>query len=126
MNEPATKAGAAVVVIDDSLIMRRLLEAILEKAGRAVHAFESGAQALARLAELRPSIVLLDACLPDVDGPTVLAEIRRLGGERPPAVVFVTGLAEAELPAADGYVAKPFTPARVMDAIAAVEEARFS
>lgn len=113
-----------IVVIDDSLVIRRLLEAVLVRAGREVHAFERGADALQRIDTLRPSVILLDAMLPDMDGAAVHDELRRRHGAAAPPVVFVSGLDAAELPPADGYVQKPFTPARVLDAVARAERAQ--
>jgi DNA-binding response OmpR family regulator len=114
-----------IVVIDDSLVIRRLVEAILTRAGREVLAFESAGDALAQVgATVAPSVVLLDALLPDMDGAAVLGELRRRHGDRMPPVVFVSGLDAAELPPADGYVQKPFTPARLLAAVEAAETAR--
>lgn len=113
-----------IVVIDDSLVIRRLLEAVLVRAGRVVHVFERGADALQRIDTLRPSVILLDAMLPDMDGAAVHDELRRRHGAAAPPVVFVSGLDAAELPPADGYVQKPFTPARVLDAVARAERAQ--
>ncbi|MDO8186629.1 response regulator [Conexibacter sp. JD483] len=115
-----------IVVIDDSLVIRRLVETILTRAGREVHAYANAADALARLgdgAQPAPSVVLLDALLPDMDGAAVHAELKRRHGAATPPVVFVSGLAREELPPADGYVHKPFTPERLLAAVAAAEEA---
>lgn len=124
-----------IVVIDDSLVTRRLVETILTRAGREVHAFASAGEALARIGDdgargergrggrLTPSVVLLDALLPDMDGADVHAELKRRHGAAAPPIVFVSGLGEEELPPADGYVRKPFTPERLLAAVAAAEEA---
>lgn len=110
-------------MVDDSLIMRRLLEAILTRAGRAVQSFETGGEALAQLdAAAPPALVLLDAMLPDMNGADVHREIRQRHGAGAPPVVFVTGTPAADLPSADGYIPKPFTPSTVLAAIADVEQ----
>jgi CheY-like chemotaxis protein len=113
-----------IVVIDDSLVIRRLMEAILTRAGREVHAFERASDALAQVCEtVTPSVVLLDALLPDMDGAAVLEELHRRHGSGTPPVVFVSGLDAGELPSADGYLQKPFTPARLLAAVEAAETA---
>lgn len=110
-------------MIDDSLIMRRLLETILTRAGREVVSFETGTDALAHLAKTGtpPALVLLDAMLPDMDGAAVHREIQQRHGDAAPPVVFVSGLPAEELPPADGYIAKPFTPSGVLATIEDVE-----
>lgn len=113
-----------VVVVDDSLAMRRLLELILTGAGRTVHTFETATDALAQIPALRPAILLLDAMLPDMDGATLHAALLERLGDASPPVIFISGLERDELPPADGYVRKPFTPDQVLAAIAATEAAR--
>lgn len=114
-----------IVVIDDSLVIRRLVEAILTRAGREVEAFATAGDALARLGDPDGvALVLLDAMLPDMDGAAVHAELTRRHGAAAPPVVFVSGLEQGDLPQAAGYVHKPFTPERLLAAVAAAEKAR--
>lgn len=80
-----------------------------------MHSFEvcgeaqDGKEAIAKVVELKPDIVLLDINMPVMDGITAAAEIRRLA----PAtkIVFLTlhdtaALREHTRPLADGFVAK--------------------
>lgn len=119
---PADTTGE-IVVIDDSLIMRSLLETILTRAGRTVRSFGTGGDALAQLdaAGTPPALVLLDAMLPDMDGTAVHDAIKRRLGDAAPPVVFVSGTPADELPQADGYLAKPFTPSAVLAVVEAAE-----
>jgi two-component system chemotaxis response regulator CheB len=104
-----------VLVVDDSVVIRRLLsEAIardpaLEVVGTASH----GGIALKKLSTLSPDIVTMDIEMPEMDGLTALAEIRKLDRKLP--VVMVSSLTErgavATLDAlalgATDYIAKP-------------------
>ncbi|MFI2205482.1 response regulator [Streptomyces sp. NPDC020192] len=68
-----------VVVVDDEALVRSGFQLILNAADDIeVVATVSGADAVARVREERPDVVLLDIRMPDVDGLTVLREVRTL------------------------------------------------
>lgn len=78
-----------VLVVDDEALIRTGFQHILGAAGDIdVVAAVPGGQAVRTVRELRPDVVLLDIRMPDVDGLTVLAELRRL--DRPPVVAMLT------------------------------------
>ncbi|MFD8572904.1 response regulator [Streptomyces sp. NPDC057694] len=78
-----------VLVVDDEALVRTGFTHILDATdGVEVVAAVSGGQALPSVRELDPDVVLLDIRMPDVDGLTVLAELRRL--ESPPVVAMLT------------------------------------
>jgi len=110
-----------VLIADDEPIARQILrehvEAIpsLELAGEA----STGAEALARILDLRPDIVLLDLQMPELDG---LAVVRSLSGDRRPQIIFVTAYEKHALEAFDvgavDYLLKPVRRERLEKAIA--------
>lgn len=65
-----------VVVVEDEEEVRAVWVEALEEAGYAVHGFAVGADALARLSELRPDLILLDMMMPGMDGYEFLARLR--------------------------------------------------
>ncbi|GGZ40938.1 response regulator [Streptomyces poonensis] len=78
-----------VLVVDDEALIRTGVQRILD----CVHDIEvtaavPGGQALRAAQEARPDVVLLDIRMPDVDGLTVLASLRRL--PHPPVVAMLT------------------------------------
>ncbi|WP_353943734.1 response regulator transcription factor [Streptomyces sp. HUAS MG91] len=78
-----------VLVVDDEALVRTGFTHILDATGGIeVVAAVSGGQAVSSVRELEPDVVLLDIRMPDVDGLTVLAELRRL--ENPPVVAMLT------------------------------------
>lgn len=78
-----------VLVVDDEALIRMGFQHILDAAdGIQAVAAVSGSQALQAVQELRPDVVLLDIRMPDVDGLTVLQDIRRLPA--PPVVAMLT------------------------------------
>ncbi|MFF2513925.1 response regulator [Streptomyces sp. NPDC058086] len=80
-----------VLVVDDEDLIRKGFQHILDAAQDIeVAAAVPGSQALQATRELCPDVVLLDIRMPDVDGLTVLAGLRRL--PHPPVVAMLTTL----------------------------------
>ena len=84
--------------------------------------FENGASFFLALEQVKPSLVILDIMLPDMDGYTILSKIRELDERLPVIIVsaksdeisFVKGLNKG----ADDYMAKPFS---IMELLARVK-----
>ena len=120
-----------VLVVDDDPSIRLVLRVELTAEGYDVVEAADGAEALARIDEWSPSVVLLDLMMPGVDGWEVL---RALEGKEEPPVIVISALATEEglhvaqalgLGAID-YVAKPFEPGHLVsliDAILRVDQA---
>ncbi|WP_151476375.1 response regulator [Streptomyces albicerus] len=78
-----------VLVVDDEALIRTGFKHILDSADDIeVVAAVPGGQAVRTVRELCPEVVLLDIRMPDVDGLTVLADLRRL--PQPPVVAMLT------------------------------------
>ncbi len=85
-----------VLVVDDDVTIRFLACEALEYAGFAIEEAESGKEALTAFERLRPSIVLLDVMMPEMDGFETCVKLRQLpGGDRTP-VILLTGLDDEE------------------------------
>ncbi len=69
-------AKVQALVVDDDDRLRETLVAVLESAGYVAASAASGAEALDRLPELRPDIILLDMLMPGIDGFEFLARLR--------------------------------------------------
>lgn len=114
-----------ILHVDDDAEMRDLIALCLATAeDMTLTSLDSGPAALEHLkAAPPPHLILLDVCMPEMDGPATLAALRGLDGLAETPVVFLTGrTAEHEcaryraLGAAD-VIAKPFDPARLADDI---------
>ncbi|MEW2464251.1 response regulator transcription factor [Streptomyces sp. NPDC046994] len=78
-----------VLVVDDEALIRTGFTHILDAADDIqVVAAVPGGEAVRAVHELRPDLVLLDIRMPDVDGLTILAEVRRM--QDPPVVAMLT------------------------------------
>lgn len=118
-------SGIRVVVIEDDLDMRNLLEAVLHQSGYGVFTAADGRTGIELVRSKQPDVVTVDAGLPDLDGMEVLRQIREFSCTR---VVMLTGRTHAvdqavalEAGAAD-YIVKPFRPREVRARIAALLE----
>jgi two-component system, cell cycle response regulator DivK len=113
-----------VAVVEDNPDNRLLLQALLEELYE-VQEYETGTDAVARLADDPPDVVLLDISLPEMDGPEVLAWIRSSETLREVPVIALTAHAmsgdrERFLSQGfDDYVTKPILDEEIL--IGAVE-----
>ncbi len=113
-----------VLVVDDELNIRELVQVALRFHGFTVTTASSGNDALEQAAAQQPDLVVLDVMLPDLDGFEVCRRLRAEGNDVP--VIFltardtssdtVTGLALG----GDDYVTKPFSVEALVARIRAV------
>lgn len=112
--------GGPVLVVDDDMVSRHVLGQALAKADLEFVSVGSGAEALAQLDRVRPSIVLLDLVMPQPDGYQILRILRARPETRDLPVVVLTALdAEDEIAkafeaGADDFVKKPFKPVELV------------
>jgi CheY-like chemotaxis protein len=110
---PARPVRAKVLVVDDELEMRKLVTEHLQDKGYEVLEAADGEEALARLPEYQPHMVLLDLMMQGIGGMETLRRIKAMQPEI--CVIMVTAIEEIEsaqtalgLGASD-YVTKPFS-----------------
>ncbi|RJX33413.1 MAG: sigma-54-dependent Fis family transcriptional regulator [Desulfarculus sp.] len=117
-----------ILVIDDDFSMGDACRETLARNGHEVEVTQSGAEGLALFGRWAYDVVLLDLRMPDMDGLSVLHHMRE---QDPEAVVIIisghgsiaTAVQAMKLGAFD-YVAKPFTPAELRQAVAKAGEKR--
>jgi len=100
-----------ILVIDDEIQIRRLLQITLEAAGYKVFLAASGKEGLQQAAMARPEIVILDLGLPDADGIDILRRLREWATF--PILILSVRASEQDIVAAldagaDDYLTKPF------------------
>jgi diguanylate cyclase (GGDEF)-like protein len=104
-----------VLIADDSIVSRHLLEATLKKWGYEVAVACDGAEAWAILQQDNaPSLAILDWVMPVLTGPEVCMKLRQRGGEKYTYTLLLTSknqkedLIEGMAAGADDYLTKPF------------------
>lgn len=117
-------AGPLVLVVDDSLTVRRASQRLLERHGYEVALARDGIEALAQLRERRPAVVLLDIEMPRMDGFELLAALRDDPQLRELPVVMITSrIADrhrqrAQQLGASAYMGKPFREEELVSLLA--------
>ncbi len=120
-NLPFNGRVKTILVVEDERDLRDLLRRYLERAGYAVLATGSGAEALKIVSGQAADLVLLDLGLPDLDG----AEVLKAAAPSMPVIVLtarsstedrIQGLQQG----ADDYVTKPFSPTELVLRVKAV------
>jgi len=103
-----------VLIVEDDPLIGELLMLRLESAGYRATWLKDGGQALNRIADLKPSCMVLDLGLPVIDGFQVLQTLRRHALWKTLPIIVLTARHNADdvkralsLGASD-YVAKPF------------------
>jgi CheY-like chemotaxis protein len=109
-----------ILIIEDDPQIADIFLNVLEQTEFETEAVSNGADALARLAQLIPDIVILDLHLPEVSGERVLRHIRETTALTQTKIILITAdvqmakMMEAE---ADYVLLKPFRIAQLRSAI---------
>jgi DNA-binding response OmpR family regulator len=118
-------ARGTVLVVDDEPTIAEVVSRYLERAGYRTRIASDGPQALERVAERRPDLVVLDLMLPGIDGLEVMRRLRHPERDR---IAFILLTAKGEESdrviglrlGADDYVVKPFSPVELVARVDAV------
>jgi two-component system, OmpR family, phosphate regulon response regulator PhoB len=103
-----------ILVVEDEVPLLTLLRYNLEKQGFRVEEAGDGQEALLRVAETRPDLVLLDWMLPAISGIEVCRQLRRRSATRDLPIIMVTARTEQQDAVraldtgADDHISKPF------------------
>ncbi len=114
MPENAANTPSRILLVDDEIAITDNLASFLTRSGFSVVTASDGEQALARLTETNPELIILDVLMPRLDGRETLRRLRRAGNWTP--VILLTQVGESAERAmaleegADDYLNKPFDP----------------
>ncbi len=119
-------AGLNVLIVDDSSVMRKIVDRSLRQAGldlKEVFEATNGMEALARLQQTRVDLILSDINMPAMDGLELVRQIQGVENAKGVPVVMITTEAgearviQAITNGAKGYICKPFTPDQIKERI---------
>lgn len=110
-----------ILIVDDERNIRTSLEAVLRDEGYRASSVASGEEALARLRQGTPDLVLLDIWLPGMDGLVTLEEMRKLDPELPVVMISGHGTIETAVKAtklgAYDFIEKPLSLEKTLLAV---------
>ncbi len=116
-------SGLKVMVIDDSQTIRSTAVSLLKEVGCEVLTANDGFEALAKIVDGRPDIILLDIMMPRLDGYQTCALVKHNTEFRQTPVIMLSskdGLfdrARGKVVGSDDYITKPFTREELLGAI---------
>jgi CheY-like chemotaxis protein len=112
-----------VLVVDDDIVMFRLFQVQVKRAGCEGFFFRDGRSVLQQFESIKPDLAVLDYNLPDIDGAELYQKIKEMPGGQNIPIVFITGtVQDEELDAikavgAEASLSKPFSPRKLQKLI---------
>lgn len=111
-----------VLVVDDSLIMRRNISKIIESLGhRVVGEAKDGLESITLYMKFKPDLVTMDITMPEMDGITAVKELKKI--DKHAKIIMVTSHGQEEMVinaircGASGYLLKPINVVKLRDSI---------
>ncbi len=105
-----------ILVVDDDAHIREVVCFALQKAGYSTRTADNGQQALSRVRQERPDLIVLDILMPELDGTEVCKQLRADARAPQVPIIFLSSKDEEvdriiglEL-GGDDYLGKPFSP----------------
>jgi two-component system response regulator FixJ len=112
---------ADILIVDDELGMRQFLTHLLQREGHSVRVAENGREAVARLHEQKPDLILSDVRMPEMSGIDLLKRLRQMKNQVP--VIIITGHGDVRLAVeamkcgASDFLEKPFDDELLLTAV---------
>ena len=113
-------AAKTVLVADDEIFMRRLLEATFRKGGYRVVQARDGADALAGAVSEKPDLIVMDVLMPGLDGLSAVRQLKQNDATRAIPVIVLSSKGhaltkvDAEEAGAVLFLTKPFSPSQLL------------
>lgn len=108
---------ASILIVEDSPTLALTYREYMRPLGLPIHMAETGAKALELIETEKPTVILLDLKLPDMDGIDILKELNAAGSDARVIVITahgsVTVAVEAMREGASDFLLKPFTAERI-------------
>lgn len=112
--------NASILVVDDEPVCLRLTAEVLRKHGLDVVCANNGTEGLSIATRLRPDVILLDICMPDLDGFEVCRHLKASPATCEVPVIFLTTMDQIDDKARGfevggvDYITKPFDPRELL------------
>ena len=111
---------ASILTVDDSASLRMAIRIALTGAGYTVTEAGDGVEGLTKAAETRFDMIVTDLNMPNMDGLTMIRELRSQPAQAGIPIIFLTTESDADMKAqakaagATGWLVKPFVPEQLV------------
>jgi len=115
--------GKKILVIDDTVLMQKMITDILRAENYTVIVADSGEEGLLKVAQEKPDLVILDVSLPGIDGFEVCKILRGNDSNNLMPIIMITSHGDEEDKlkglelGADDYIIKPFNPRELLSRV---------
>lgn len=115
--------GKTILIVDDSASMRQLISFTVKDAGYEVISAASGGEALTKIAGRNIDMAITDLNMPEMDGITLIRQLRALQEFRFVPIVMLTTEAQdakrqdGRAAGASGWIVKPFSPEKLLEVV---------
>jgi two-component system chemotaxis response regulator CheY len=112
-----------IMIVDDSATIRQTVKLSLIKAGYEVIEANDGKDALNKLTGQKVHLIISDVNMPNMDGISLLKEIKKMNSHRFVPVMMLTTesqqskVEEGKLAGAKAWLVKPFKPEQLLSAV---------
>jgi len=114
-----------ILLLEDNIELSLTLVDLLELSGYSVLLARNGLEALAKISDFSPDVIISDIKMPVMDGSLFLQTLRKDGSFRKIPFIFISAYADSESireslnGGADDFISKPFTIKQLIDTIEA-------
>ena len=118
-----TNAVKKILVVDDSPTTRKVVVLTLKQKGYTIVEAQDGLEALSKIDEERPDLILLDIILPKMDGYKILSIIKENKDFKDTPVIMLTSKdgiinkVKGKLAGSAAYLTKPFQPKELLETV---------
>jgi two-component system OmpR family response regulator len=113
-----------ILYVDDDPDLQKIVQLSLQSKGEfTVQVCDSGMEAIAKVKESQPDLIILDVVMREMDGPETLLELQKLPEAADIPVIFMTSRVRPEKVkrykeiGAVGVIEKPFQPRKLADQV---------
>lgn len=112
-----------VLVVDDAAVVRQMVSLTLQGAGCTIITAVNGNDALSKLESTSVDMVITDLNMPEMDGITLVREIRKKEACKFTPIVMLTTVSQEEkkkdgaAAGASGWIYKPFNPRQLLEVV---------
>jgi twitching motility two-component system response regulator PilG len=121
--EGETLTDKVILVVDDSPTVRKIVKVTLTKMGCQVVMAEDGLEALAKIEDEKPDLILLDIIMPRMDGYQVCGLIKKKPHYKHIPIIMLSGKdglfdkVRGRLAGSTDYITKPFQPHELKETV---------